>query len=311
MRLILEIWGERAELSEAEIRAILKGENVDYEIISIDYPVIVADIGNYEALERAGLLRSISKHLYSGRNLPKMELELDEYAIRVRRKNKNLGPREIERELAKGIKGTVNLTNPKNVIRVFLGEEIHIGLELLRFDSREFEERKSKNLPISYPITMHPRLARFMVNLARIPRGAKVLDPFCGTGSILIEAGLMGMEIYGSDIDERMLNATEINLRKFGLKATLKRQDVGDVCGQYDAIITDPPYGRSSSTLGENVYALYERAFKKFSEITNKVVISLPDKRALKIGEEYFTLDEVYPLRVHKSLTRYFSYFHI
>jgi len=311
MKLILEVWGERPDLAAAEIKGILEGEGKKYRFLSQDYPVIVLETEDYTPLYRAGLLRSISVHLYSGTEIPDINLELDEYAIRVRRKNKNSGPREIERKLATKIKGKVNLTNPKEIVRVYVGEKIHVGIEKFLFNSQEFEERKSKNLPISYPITMHPRLARFMVNLARVPRGASILDPFCGTGSILIEAGIIGMRLYGSDIDERMIHASKMNLKKFGLSAILKISDVGDIEGKYDAIITDPPYGRSSSTSGENMYTLYNRAFQRFSQVTEKVVISLPNEEALKIGERYFTLKEVYPIRVHKSLTRYFSYFRI
>lgn len=42
--------------------------------------------------------------------------------------------------------------------------------------------------------------------------GQVILDPFCGSGVILQEAALMGYEIYGSDIDSRMVEYTEKNL---------------------------------------------------------------------------------------------------
>ncbi len=311
MNLILEIWGENIQLALGEIKGILEGEGLKYEIVEMDYPVVIVDTDDYTPLIRAGLLRRISKHIYSGKDLPELDMELQEYAIRVRRKEKNIGPMDIEKLLAKRIKGKVNLSHPKNILRVYVGEKIHIGIEIYDFSQNNYEARRAKNLPISYPVTMHPRLARAMVNLARIPTGARILDPFCGTGIILIEAGLMGMRIYGSDIDERMLNASRLNLQKFGLSAKLEMKDVGEISGRYDAIVTDPPYGRSSSTRGEEIYALYERSFKAFSKVAKKVVISLPNERAIRIGEKHFTLMEVYPIRVHRSLTRYFSYFHI
>jgi len=309
MKLIVELWGDIQNLSIGEIRGIFEGEEIPYKIIIEDYPIILLEAENGKSLQRAGLIRRVSQHLYSGRDIPRLNLYMEDYVIRVRRREKNIGPKNIERILAKGIEGSVDLKNPKNVIRVYIASNIHVGLEIFEVKSEEFEKRKAKNLPISYPITMHPRLARAMVNLARVKEGSKIIDPFCGTGSILIEAGLMGMQIYGSDIDLRMIDASEINLRKFGLKAYLKVSDVGGIEGKYDAVVTDPPYGRSSSTKGESIYSLYERAFKKFSEITEKVVIALPDKRAINIGEKYFHLREVYPIRVHKSLTRYFSYY--
>jgi len=310
MRIIAELWGERTDFAIGEINGICEGEGINCKIISVDYPVAIIETEDFTPLTRAGMLRRISKHIYSGNKIPNLGIKLEDYAIRVR-KNRKWKEREIIKSLAKGIEGKVNLENPKNVLRVYAGKNLHIGIELYDFSNQSFELRRAKNLPISYPITMHPRLARFMVNLARVKRGAKILDPFCGTGSILIEAGLIGMSIYGSDIDERMIEASRINLGKFGLTAELTLRDVGEIDGNYDAIITDPPYGRSSSSMGEDIYQLYDRAFKKFSEITSKVVIALPDKKSIEIGERYFELGGIYPYRVHKSLTRYFSYFHI
>jgi len=42
-----------------------------------------------------------------------------------------------------------------------------------------------------------------MVNLSGARR--EVLDPFCGTGGVLIEAGLIGLEVYGFDIQQSMV----------------------------------------------------------------------------------------------------------
>ncbi len=307
MILILEFWGDRSDMTMAEFRGIMEGESSNYKILDVDYPVAIVEAEKWDSLKRAGLLRRVSKHIYSGENLPHLDIELQDYAIRVRGKDKE----RIIREIAKGIKGNVNLDNPKNIVMVYNANKLHIGVEILSIKSEDFENRRSKNLPISYPITMHPRLARFIVNLARVKKGNKILDPFCGTGSILIEAGLIALKVFGSDIDDKMLNASQMNLKKFKIEADLKKWDVGEIEGEYNAIVTDPPYGRSSSSKGEKIYELYERAFKKFSEIAPKVVIALPDERAIKIGEKYFNLVEVYPYRVHKSLTRYFSYFRV
>ncbi len=44
---------------------------------------------------------------------------------------------------------------------------------------------------------MSPKLARCMVNLTGVKENDLVLDPFCGTGGILIEAGIMGARVIG------------------------------------------------------------------------------------------------------------------
>ncbi|HTE21686.1 MAG TPA: hypothetical protein VK674_01450 [Candidatus Limnocylindria bacterium] len=62
-----------------------------------------------------------------------------------------------------------------------------------------------------------PKLAQILINLAvsdADPKyGGVLLDPFCGTGVILQEASLMGFDIAGSDLDERMVGYTAGNLQ--------------------------------------------------------------------------------------------------
>lgn len=61
-----------------------------------------------------------------------------------------------------------------------------------------------------------PKLAQIIVNLATAStpsdHGAVILDPFCGTGVVLMEATVMGYDVYGSDIDPRMIEYTDTNL---------------------------------------------------------------------------------------------------
>ncbi len=58
-----------------------------------------------------------------------------------------------------------------------------------------------------------PKLAQTIINLASGPKnGGVLLDPFCGTGVVLQEAGLMGFDVYGTDIEERMIRYTRDNL---------------------------------------------------------------------------------------------------
>jgi len=58
-----------------------------------------------------------------------------------------------------------------------------------------------------------PKLAQIMINLADPENTAKTIyDPFCGSGTILIEAMIMGKNAIGSDIDEKAVNGTSKNL---------------------------------------------------------------------------------------------------
>ena len=56
-----------------------------------------------------------------------------------------------------------------------------------------------------------PKLAQIMINLSGNPDG-RILDPFCGTGVILQEAALLGHDVYGTDLAEKMISFTQTNL---------------------------------------------------------------------------------------------------
>ncbi len=59
-----------------------------------------------------------------------------------------------------------------------------------------------------------PKLARLMINLSGVnPSGATLLDPFCGSGTILMEGILMEFErIIGSDVSPKAIEGTQSNL---------------------------------------------------------------------------------------------------
>lgn len=59
-----------------------------------------------------------------------------------------------------------------------------------------------------------PKLARQMLNLAKLPNDASIYDPFCGTGTILLEALLDPhcAHIHGSDLDPRAVAGSQANV---------------------------------------------------------------------------------------------------
>ncbi len=59
-----------------------------------------------------------------------------------------------------------------------------------------------------------PKLAMMMINLAQAPREAIILDPFCGSGTILTEAMLMGYKnLIGSDVSKQAIENCDKNIK--------------------------------------------------------------------------------------------------
>jgi SAM-dependent methyltransferase len=54
----------------------------------------------------------------------------------------------------------------------------------------------------SYPARMHPETARRLIEELRVEfERAVVLDPFCGSGTVLVEAAGLGIESWGTDLN--------------------------------------------------------------------------------------------------------------
>lgn len=57
-----------------------------------------------------------------------------------------------------------------------------------------------------------PKLAQTMINLSNPEQDIMLLDPFCGTGVVLMEAVLRGLRVQGTDLNPRMIEFTKANL---------------------------------------------------------------------------------------------------
>jgi tRNA (guanine10-N2)-dimethyltransferase len=151
-----------------------------------------------------------------------------------------------------------------------------------------------------------------MVNLSGVPAGATVLDPFCGTGGILIEAGEMGLRVVGSDADWRMVEGCQKNLEHYGVKGEVFQADIGAVApllGEraVDSIVTDLPYGRASGTGGEDVAGIYGRLFWTAASVLGpgkRLVLAVHQPSLLPATRELAPVQN-FSYRVHRSLTRH------
>lgn len=107
------------------------------------------------------------------------------------------------------------------------------------------------------PTSMDAELSFVMANLGQVEPGCYIMDPFVGTGSILLSCALKGAFCIGTDIDLRVLRGrgadenVRSNFEQFGLpRPELVRSD-NAIYGRhyrthapmYDAIVCDPPYG--------------------------------------------------------------------
>jgi tRNA (guanine10-N2)-dimethyltransferase len=324
MRIAFELSGEHPTLPRADALAALEAEGVAIRSVSLGPQLLVVDAVRppKRALQRVALSRYVLKVVEIGglaevlHAAKGIDVHGESFRVRAHGVSAPEEKRDLERRVGAAIEGRADLEGPDREFRLLphgggllLGEVVH------EVERSAFEARKVSNRPFTQPISLHPKYARALVNLSRCPTGGALLDPFCGTGGIAIEGARLGMRVTASDLSERMVRGTASTLEHYGLDATTFRADIGDVPRRVravDAIATDPPYGRSTTTRGEPVDALYRRAFSVFRKLLRRggfAAVVLPSDGAVRIGEESLELVEAHPLRVHATLTRTFCAF--
>jgi SAM-dependent methyltransferase len=71
----------------------------------------------------------------------------------------------------------------------------------------------------TYPARMHPGLARVVLQEFFVGPGSEVLDPFCGSGTVAVEALVGGWHALGSDLDPLALRVARVKTERRGDKA--------------------------------------------------------------------------------------------
>jgi tRNA (guanine10-N2)-dimethyltransferase len=168
-----------------------------------------------------------------------------------------------------------------------------------------FQSRRAHLLPAGHPSMTHPRLARAMINLSNAT--TQILDPFCGAGGILIEAGLCDLKTVGFDVDPKTLTRAEKNLRYLKCKDyRLILQDATKFSGYYESIVTDLPYGKNTK-ITEELEPLYSKFLSNIKQIKiKKLVIGFPDyiNHRRIIRKTNYNIKQEFSYYLHKNLSK-------
>ena len=121
--------------------------------------------------------------------------------------------------------------------------------------------RRDRNRPRrdAFVGMLPPKLAQIMVNVA-VGNAAKatILDPFCGTGTVLQEALLKRYDVCGSDLSQKMIDYTTENLAwlqsKYHITGTVRSLEQADAmthqwpkAQQLDAVVCETYLGQPFS----------------------------------------------------------------
>ena len=329
MLIAFELSGEHNTIPVSEVFSCLRLQNADFKVCYSLDGCLVIDI-NARAVEiveniskRLAMTHHITKVLGIGGSSERDVLDLVEknmpdfegtYSVRVKRVREysTINIESMERKIG-GIlykKGKrANLKDPQMQFRVLLTEDKSIFSSLLcSIDRSIFEARKPHFKPFFYPGVLMPRVARALVNIS-MPQGS-LLDPFCGTGGILVEAGFIGIKVIGGDMQRKILLGAKMNLDHYDADYSLMYEDACRLAlrdESVDAVVTDPPYGRSAAIKGESLEHMLAISIKEMHRVLKKgkrsVIVSERPIEAMA-KDAGFEVIEMHLQRVHKSLTR-------
>ncbi len=202
-----------------------------------------------------------------------------------------------------GKEPSVDLERPETEICFFfLGSKVHVAV--LRWRNAErFSDRRAHLRPRNHPTSLSPKLAKAMVNLAGPV--TSVLDPFCGSGGILLEGCLAGRAMTGIDVDPRQVARAEENLAHYDASANLVVGDATacDRYGAFDAIVTDLPYGRNS--ILREAEETFTSFFAAAARVTGTMVVAADEKFPLApLFSASWNETASFSWPLHKSMTK-------
>jgi tRNA G10 N-methylase Trm11 len=179
------------------------------------------------------------------------------------------------------------------------GEKVELGVVVAVQNIDEWA-RRDMGRPAIDPKSgmLPPKVARMMINCAlptKYSHKTRIYDPFCGSGTILTEGLFMGLSVVGSDVSQRAVSDSEVNLKfveeKFHTKGTFKtikldatHAAIAEI-GKIDAIVTEPYLGplnfneKKAKNIMKGLEKLYIGSLKKFAALLtakSRLVIVMP-----------------------------------
>ncbi|MCD6492720.1 MAG: TIGR01177 family methyltransferase [Archaeoglobaceae archaeon] len=307
--------GENEDLAKAEVEALISCYS-KFQKIEEDRQILVCD--GYGNFNRLALTHEICKFIESceinelEEVFNRIEFPKEYLCIRITNiGRKKLDAAKAERRLGailwrRGAK--ISVSNPKIVIRVYLSNKAFIGFLIHKTNKKQFLMRKPNNKPFFMPNVVLPRFARALVNLSGVKEKETMLDPMCGTGTFLIEAGLMGIKFIGIEPFKKIVNGCKKNLIFYGLNPNVIKGDAKKMpikSNSIDSIVTDFPYLRSTKCYGD-LMDLYSKAIEEFSRVLKpkKYAIVVTNTDIDYLLNKRFKIRNKFYQRVHRSLTR-------
>lgn len=245
-----------------------------YKPLKIIGPLVIVDKLNFTEL---ALTKYYGKFLGVFNNIEEVDLNyLKGQKVGIKVLGNRKKAKEIQKYLTK--KFNLNLSFDKKSKKLFLffyNNFIYFG-EIIK-EKEKFWKREPKNRPFNRPYSLKPKFAKVLVNLAN---DNFIVDPFVGTGTIIIEAFYLGKKFLGIDKDWKAVKGCMENLKFFKAPTNVILSNafyINNLIKKPFSIVCDPPYGKSSTSFKEKIYSVYDKFLKAAFEnnnLNNLVIIA-------------------------------------
>ncbi|MCP4763962.1 MAG: methyltransferase domain-containing protein [archaeon] len=214
--------------------------------------------------------------------------------------------------------------NRKEIVYSLTEEGIYIGFSLNVSNSNEMKMIDEERPYINMKGSIAPKFAKILLSFANLQRplgNRRILDPFCGTGTILLFAYIQGIQVFGADIEQKSISGTKNNLKwiqnqlekplKINFNNNLIKSDIEDIPSKFDGIKFDgivtepillpyfkdlPKYDQINEIIQNQTIPTYRRAFISFKKVLKKnsrVCITSPSVITLDGGRIIVDLNEI------------------
>ena len=298
--------GHQPLLSQAEILAIAAKQNLaitkqepigNFLLLQtkdkINAAALIKQLGGtikiLERIECAPNPKSLASYLNTKIPTAKINFSLTggNFALQIKKELKNLdrSVRYIEPKNTATILHN-DLVETESDLTIFEKNVfVTVGIQDLEgFSERDYDRPKADSKSGMLP----PKLARIMINLGGANDDDILLDPFCGSGTVLMEAADLGiLNLAGTDVSPKAIQDSEKNLiwlketKKIKPVLKLKVADVQNLSREFRAqsiskIVTEPYMGKPQTgretkndltNTARELRQLFERAFAEFKTI--------------------------------------------
>jgi tRNA (guanine6-N2)-methyltransferase len=316
--------GKITDVRKNRGRIFFKGDKnlipkVNFFSRCVERVVMLLDTGKFRELDEIhSCIKKLDFKFLDGKSFAIRSLRVGEHTFTSMDIARVAGQAVIDSFMeAYGRRLKVDLTRPDVIIRVdVVIDEFFVGVDTTGDDALHKRWWRVYN----HPAHLNSAIACAMIRLSEWNRRKNMVDPMCGSGTIPIEAAMIGrnipagknrefayfkllgkiipnfhenknkMELHGVEKFKKHLDGAIRNAESAGVIDTVdfRQGDATKLDGIYDCIITNPPYGLriASKRMIKNLYEKFIKRMQFCMHDESALVIITAEDRILKRAVE-------------------------